>query len=204
MITMTSARAVALFSLFFVSLVGCGDRSVAPADSGPAADSPPPSGCKTSAQCGKGMYCHLASGCPGPLVPGTCKATPIGCNTMYAPVCGCDGKQYGNACGAQVAGTNTAYPGTCGDCTAIQSAHAKARERARKCTGQCTTKVSVAAGNCCEIFVDPAQVGPIIELELLDKAWRDNVCPSPPCGIPCPEPPPATCSGGLCSLPPAP
>jgi len=199
----SSSRARASIVVIAAALVCCDGRSVESTD-GAVHDSQAPGSCQNTAQCAKGTYCHLSSGCPGPVVPGTCRANPVGCNMMYAPVCGCDGQQYGNACGAQVAGTNTAYAGTCGDCNDIQSAHAKARARARSCTGPCTTKVSSAAGNCCEIFVNPAQVGPINELATLDKAWRDNVCPSPPCGIPCPEPPPATCIGGLCSLPPAP
>ncbi len=201
---MVQARARLSIIVVAASLFACGDRSVVPGDGGAVDDTTAPVGCQTNAPCGKGMYCHLASGCPGPAVPGTCKAFPGGCNTMLAPVCGCDGKPYGNACAAQVAGTNTAYAGTCGDCTDIQSAHAKALARARECTSQCMGKVSAAADSCCEIFVNPAQVGPINELGALHQAWRDNQCPTLPCGIPCPEPPPATCTNGLCSLPPVP
>jgi hypothetical protein len=70
-------------------------------DAGPA--------CNGNGDCASTSFC-AGDGCGASA--GHCAVRPVGCATLFNPVCGCDGRTYSNACEAASAGTRST-PGSC-------------------------------------------------------------------------------------------
>jgi hypothetical protein len=70
-------------------------------DAGPA--------CNGNGDCASTSFC-AGTGCGASA--GHCAVRPVGCATLFNPVCGCDGRTYSNACEAASAGTRST-PGSC-------------------------------------------------------------------------------------------
>lgn len=68
------------------------------------------------AKCPDSEYCDYAisASCGAADQPGTCKALPQACDTIFSAVCGCDDKTYANACEANSKGISVAKTGQCG------------------------------------------------------------------------------------------
>jgi hypothetical protein len=79
-------------------------------DDGPGSLSPC-GGFSPRAECPADEFCDRPQDTCGVAdEPGTCRARPTECPTIYMPVTGCDGVMYPNACSAHAAGTDVAAP----------------------------------------------------------------------------------------------